>query len=32
MRYRKGKLPIEQLLEKYFEAEEIIGDVREEPK
>jgi hypothetical protein len=32
MRYKKGKLPIEQLLEKYFEAEEIIGDVREEPK
>ena len=31
MRYEKGKLPIENLLEKYLEAEEIIGDVREEP-
>jgi hypothetical protein len=31
MRYRKGKLPIEELLNIYLQAEEIIGDVREEP-
>lgn len=31
MRYKKGKLSIGELLDKYLQAEEIIGDVREEP-
>ena len=28
MKYKKGKMPIEKLLDIYLEAEEIIGDVR----